>query len=123
MARSGKDVRYVAKLAHLELTEVEVKHFLTQLDSILHYMEALNELDTTQVEPMAQVTYPAAENPSLRQDQPVKTFGQTEALGNAPEQGRVFGGGISHLDRKSTRLNSSHVRISYAVFCLKKKKT
>src|SRR3989442_6031661 len=28
-----------------------------------------------------------------------------------------------HLDRKSTRLNSSHVRISYAVFCLKKKKT
>src|SRR5690554_7219075 len=28
-----------------------------------------------------------------------------------------------HLDRKSTRLNSSHVRISYAVFCLQKKKT
>src|SRR5438874_10536758 len=27
-----------------------------------------------------------------------------------------------HLDRKSTRLNSSHVEISYAVFCLKKKK-
>src|SRR5690554_7382298 len=33
---------------------------------------------------------------------------------------RVVAGGI---DRKSTRLNSSHVRISYAVFCLKKKKT
>src|SRR5690554_7032999 len=30
--------------------------------------------------------------------------------------------GLSALDRKSTRLNSSHVRISYAVFCLKKKK-
>src|SRR5690606_41958665 len=29
----------------------------------------------------------------------------------------------AHLDRKSTRLNSSHVKISYAVFCLKKKKT
>src|SRR3989442_9084018 len=29
----------------------------------------------------------------------------------------------SHVDRKSTRLNSSHVRISYAVFCLKKKNT
>src|SRR5690554_7346515 len=29
---------------------------------------------------------------------------------------------ISRIDRKSTRLNSSHVRISYAVFCLKKKK-
>src|SRR5690606_40095022 len=30
--------------------------------------------------------------------------------------------GDAHLDRKSTRLNSSHVKISYAVFCLKKKK-
>src|SRR3712207_8605382 len=32
-------------------------------------------------------------------------------------------GGRHHLDRKSTRLNSSHANISYAVFCLKKKKT
>src|SRR5690554_7499977 len=31
-------------------------------------------------------------------------------------------GGLDYKDRKSTRLNSSHVRISYAVFCLKKKK-
>src|SRR2546427_5701247 len=31
--------------------------------------------------------------------------------------------GVLHLDRKSTRLNSSHSQISYAVFCLKKKKT
>src|SRR5436309_14779265 len=29
---------------------------------------------------------------------------------------------LEHVDRKSTRLNSSHVKISYAVFCLKKKK-
>ena len=36
-------------------------------------------------------------------------------------QGSAFGGGVG-LDRKSTRLNSSHVVISYAVFCLKKKK-
>src|SRR5690606_40593331 len=35
----------------------------------------------------------------------------------------VVGGGHSALDRKSTRLNSSHVKISYAVFCLKDKKT
>src|SRR3989442_11260529 len=32
------------------------------------------------------------------------------------------GHGCLEIDRKSTRLNSSHVRISYAVFCLKKKK-
>src|SRR5258707_8032756 len=35
----------------------------------------------------------------------------------------VFVTAIAHRDRKSTRLNSSHANISYAVFCLKKKKT
>src|SRR5437870_8277936 len=38
-----------------------------------------------------------------------------------PSHGRGPGGGARQLDRKSTRLNSSHVAISYAVFCLKKK--
>src|SRR3989442_4212374 len=37
-----------------------------------------------------------------------------------PQMGQIFG--QTGSDRKSTRLNSSHVRISYAVFCLKKKK-
>src|SRR5256885_7151210 len=35
---------------------------------------------------------------------------------------RHVGGGLAAVDRKSTRLNSSHLVISYAVFCLKKKK-
>src|SRR5690606_40762055 len=46
------------------------------------------------------------------------------------DAGSVNGGHVlraaeaaAHLDRKSTRLNSSHVKISYAVFCLKKKNT
>src|SRR5437773_5871248 len=38
------------------------------------------------------------------------------------ERGAVEGGHQRHRDRKSTRLNSSHITISYAVFCLKKKK-
>src|SRR5947199_4584457 len=36
---------------------------------------------------------------------------------------RLTRAGVTSLDRKSTRLNSSHLGISYAVFCLKKKKT
>src|SRR5258707_9164768 len=42
-----------------------------------------------------------------------------------PVAGAVGHGGVAvqHLDRKSTRLNSSHANISYAVFCLKKKKS
>src|SRR3989442_6020845 len=48
------------------------------------------------------------------------------ARGDAESDGAAQAGGPAHdraADRKSTRLNSSHVRISYAVFCLKKKKT
>ena len=56
MALTEQDVRYVAELAHLELTPEEIRKFLPQLDSILQYMQKLNALDTTQVEPMAQVT-------------------------------------------------------------------
>src|SRR3712207_8422771 len=44
--------------------------------------------------------------------------------GQGPDPGgdRGHRGGRGHVDRKSTRLNSSHANISYAVFCLKKKK-
>jgi aspartyl-tRNA(Asn)/glutamyl-tRNA(Gln) amidotransferase subunit C len=87
MALTEQDVRYVAQLAHLELTPDELSKFLPQLDSILQYMQKLNALDTAQVEPMAQVTYPAAANPSLRSDQTRKGFAQAEALRNAPEPG------------------------------------
>src|SRR3712207_8518752 len=44
------------------------------------------------------------------------------ARGDAVDR-RAGAGVAEHLDRKSTRLNSSHANISYAVFCLKKKKT
>src|SRR3712207_8398600 len=42
--------------------------------------------------------------------------------GRLPVVGLGGGDGRARLDRKSTRLNSSHANISYAVFCLKKKK-
>jgi len=87
MALSEKDVLYVADLAHLELTDEEVKKFGPQLDAVLEYVQKLNQLDTTAVEPMAQVTHGAAENPSLRDDQARPCFTQEEALQNAPEPG------------------------------------
>jgi aspartyl-tRNA(Asn)/glutamyl-tRNA(Gln) amidotransferase subunit C len=52
---SEKDVSYVADLANLELTAEERARMLKDLNSILRYIERLNELDTTGVEPMAQV--------------------------------------------------------------------
>src|SRR2546430_5905741 len=48
--------------------------------------------------------------------------GQGAALGGAEVGREVFEANGRQLDRKSTRLNSSHSQISYAVFCLKKKK-
>src|SRR5690606_41332880 len=57
--------------------------------------------------------------PQARQ---VEVSGPLEHVGE--EVGRPHGGALDppEQDRKSTRLNSSHVKISYAVFCLKKKK-
>jgi len=86
MALTEKDVRYVAELAHLELSKEEVGKFSPQLDSILQYVDKLNQLDTTRVDPMAQVTHSASQNSSLRLDQPRKTFDQDTALANAPER-------------------------------------
>src|SRR3712207_7782539 len=50
------------------------------------------------------------------------TASQAGADHHASEFGLVLSGELAELDRKSTRLNSSHANISYAVFCLKKKK-
>ena len=56
MKVTDKDVSYVADLANLELTEEERKGMLRDLNSILEYIDRLNELDTSDVAPMAQVS-------------------------------------------------------------------
>jgi aspartyl-tRNA(Asn)/glutamyl-tRNA(Gln) amidotransferase subunit C len=53
---SDKDVRHIAKLARLRLTNDEVKRFAPELTSILGYIEMLQEVDTKNVEATAQVT-------------------------------------------------------------------
>jgi len=73
MKLSRNDVLNVAVLAHLHLTEAEVKTYLHQLDSILTYMDKLNELHTTNVDPLAQPLFNAAldEQAALREDRAV----------------------------------------------------
>jgi len=56
MKVTEKDVTYVADLANLELTEDERRGMLRDLNSILDYVDRLNELDTSNVPPMAQVS-------------------------------------------------------------------
>jgi aspartyl-tRNA(Asn)/glutamyl-tRNA(Gln) amidotransferase subunit C len=56
MKVTEKDVAYVADLANLELTPQERDRMLRDLNSILDYIDLLNELDTANVLPMAQVS-------------------------------------------------------------------
>ena len=56
MKVTEQDVAYVADLANLELTTDERARMLRDLNSILEYMDRLNELDTDKVQPMAQVS-------------------------------------------------------------------
>ena len=56
MKVTAKDVSYVADLANLELTADERTTMLRDLNSILEYIDRLNELDTADVPPMAQVS-------------------------------------------------------------------
>jgi aspartyl-tRNA(Asn)/glutamyl-tRNA(Gln) amidotransferase subunit C len=56
MKVTDQDVVYVAELANLELTEEERAGMLRDLNSILEYVDRLDELDTSEVPPMAQVS-------------------------------------------------------------------
>jgi aspartyl-tRNA(Asn)/glutamyl-tRNA(Gln) amidotransferase subunit C len=85
-----KEVRYVADLANLSFTDEEVRRFAHDLDGILEHMDKLNELDTSSVEPMAQVLYSAGETATLRPDVERPPLGTEQALANAPLKGAGY---------------------------------
>jgi aspartyl-tRNA(Asn)/glutamyl-tRNA(Gln) amidotransferase subunit C len=85
-----KEVRYVADLANLSLSEPEVHKFQADLDEILGHVERLNEIDTTGVEPMAQVLYAGGDTARLRADRERPPLGTETALANAPQPGNGY---------------------------------
>lgn len=84
------EVRSVADLANLKLTDAEIARLAKDMDEILTHMDALSELDTSAVEPMAQVLYQSEETATLRADQPVPPLGNEAALANAPLAGAGY---------------------------------
>ena len=90
MKLTESDVRYVAGLANLNLSEEEVVRFRGDLESILGHMEKLNELDTSGVAPMAQVLYDAEETATLRPDTERRPLTNEAALANAPQAGAGY---------------------------------
>ena len=90
MKITEKEVRYVAGLANLELTEAEIQRFSHDLDEILTHIDTLNELDTSAVEPMAQVLYDAEPTATLREDRERPTIPTAIALQNAAASGAGY---------------------------------
>jgi len=79
------DVRHVAKLAHLEITDAEVEIYSPQMAKIVGYVEQLNELDTRDIEPMlGGLTAEGEETEAIRGDVTVESLGQSAALDQAP---------------------------------------
>ncbi len=62
MKITEQQVRYVADLANLKLTSEEIGRLSKDLDEILTHIDTLNELDTSNVQPMTQVLYDAGES-------------------------------------------------------------
>lgn len=88
MKITPEEVRYVAKLARLSLSEAEVEKTTLQLDGILNYVEKLNELDTTSVQP---TTHALEIRNAFREDEVRQSLPQQEALANAPvHNGEAF---------------------------------
>jgi len=81
------EVRHVAKLSRLKLTDAQVPHFTQQLGAILGHIAKLNELDVEAVEPMA---HPLALSNVLREDAEEPGMPIEAALANAPEAGEGF---------------------------------
>ena len=82
-----EDVEYVARLAQLNLDDDAKKRLAGDLSEILSYMDKLNELDTTDIEPMLHVLDVSN---VFRDDVIGESLSQDEALRNAPETDGEF---------------------------------
>ncbi len=83
MPQSHIDVRYVANLSRLELSEQEIATFQPQLESILSHVATLSRLDVEGIEPTA---HPAAIFGKMREDIPHESLPPEAVLQNAPDQ-------------------------------------
>jgi aspartyl-tRNA(Asn)/glutamyl-tRNA(Gln) amidotransferase subunit C len=85
MKISKEDVLKVAALANLELSDAEVETYRGHLDDILTYIDKLNQIDTSGVEPLTQVVAAAEDDSALREDVIVRADIITEVLKGAPD--------------------------------------
>lgn len=87
MPVTKKDVEHIAELARLTLKEGQLEEFTRSLNEILTYVEKLNELDTSNVEPLS---YPVGGDNVFREDVVKPSIDREEALRNAPDRSELF---------------------------------
>jgi aspartyl-tRNA(Asn)/glutamyl-tRNA(Gln) amidotransferase subunit C len=87
MSVTLKDVEYIATLAKLRFNEDQKEKMTRELNTILHYVEKLNECDTSQVEPLANMN---DRTNVLRPDQVIESIPNEDALKNAPDSQERF---------------------------------
>lgn len=87
MRISREEVQHVALLAHLELSEEEETELVVHFDSVLSYMEKLNELNTDGVEPLAHAVEVVS---PLRNDRVTNDANADALLQNAPDRQTNF---------------------------------
>lgn len=87
-ALSADQVRWIAHLARLELSEAELATLTPQLSAIVGYVAQLREVDTAGVEPLAHAL--PVQN-VFRDDEPAPSLPVDEALANAPDRREVGG--------------------------------
>ena len=94
MKISQKDVQYVADLANLDLTDAERVRMEKDLNAILDYVDQLSELDTANVQPMAQVAQIAslatAPADPLRPDELRNCLARESVMQGAPQSDGTF---------------------------------
>jgi len=82
MALTKDEVLNVAKLARLKFSESEIEQYQIQLNDILNYIDILNEVDTENIEPLAQINHNIN---NLREDIVKESLPVGKAILNAPE--------------------------------------
>ncbi|HAH49896.1 MAG TPA: Asp-tRNA(Asn)/Glu-tRNA(Gln) amidotransferase GatCAB subunit C [Balneola sp.] len=82
MSVSEKDVQYIANLARLQVTNEEARSYAKDMSSILEYMDLLNEVDTSNIEPLEHVIDLESR---FRKDEAKEPLSHEDALKNAPD--------------------------------------
>jgi aspartyl-tRNA(Asn)/glutamyl-tRNA(Gln) amidotransferase subunit C len=85
-----QEVRRVAELANLALTDQEIARMAQDMSGILTHIDKLNELDTSNVQPMAQVLFEQAETATLRADEERPPLSNADAVANSAISGQGY---------------------------------